>query len=160
MELESCQNPAHTLNVFCSRTTIHTHTKRVLLTHNDSHTCVVCKYKTSFTNECILLQKQIQYVLHIVQTKIFRVQKKILQVHKTILQVRNTENCAWTGRHLRVDQQGGQFVAQLSVFRTCRIVLCTWRIFFCTWKILVCTWKILVCTMCKTYCICFWSKMH
>ena len=38
MELESCQNPAHTQNVFCSRITIHTHTKRVLLTHNDSHT--------------------------------------------------------------------------------------------------------------------------
>ena len=38
MELESCQNPAHTQNVFCSRITIHTPTKRVLLTHNDSHT--------------------------------------------------------------------------------------------------------------------------
>jgi hypothetical protein len=38
MELESCQNPAHTQNVFCSRITIHTHTKRVLLTQNESHT--------------------------------------------------------------------------------------------------------------------------
>ena len=38
MELDSCQNPEHTQNVFCSRITIHTHTKRVLLTQNDSHT--------------------------------------------------------------------------------------------------------------------------
>ena len=42
MELESCQNPAHTQNTFCSRITIHTHTKRVLLTHNDSHTHAQC----------------------------------------------------------------------------------------------------------------------
>jgi hypothetical protein len=38
MELESCQKKTHTQNVFYSRTTIHTHTKRALLTQNDSLT--------------------------------------------------------------------------------------------------------------------------
>ena len=37
MELESCQNPAHTQNVFCSRITIHTHTHCGLQISNIIH---------------------------------------------------------------------------------------------------------------------------
>ena len=37
MELESCQNPAHTQNVFCSRTTIHTHAQCGLQIQNIIH---------------------------------------------------------------------------------------------------------------------------
>ena len=126
MELESGQNSTPTQNVFYSRTTIHPHTKRVYSrTTIHTHTLsVVCKYKTSFTNECILLQKQqsniflklqnnilqVQTKIFKVQTKLFQVQKKILQVKNTFLQVRKSESCAWSWRHLWVDQQGRTLV--------------------------------------------------
>ena len=86
MELDSCQNPAHTQNVFCSRITIHTHTKRVLLTHNDSHTRSVWFANTkhhSQTNAFCFRNKYSMFYT--------KYNKKILQVHKTILQVRNTK---------------------------------------------------------------------
>ena len=59
----------HGKRVLLTHNDSHTHTKRVLLTHNDSHT-----RKTSFTNEFILLQKQIQYVLHIQRNIFFQLQ--------------------------------------------------------------------------------------
>ena len=67
MELESCQNPTHTQNVFYSRTTIHTHTKRVLLTHNDSHTRSVWFANTkhhSQTNAFCFRNKYIMFYIY------------------------------------------------------------------------------------------------
>ena len=58
-------------NVFYSRTTIH-------------------KYKTSFTNLCILLQKQIHNVLHIQRNIFLQLQKNILQVQTKIFQVQKS----------------------------------------------------------------------
>ena len=76
MELESCQNPAHTQNVFCSRITIHTHTKRVLLTHNDSHTRSVWFANTKHHSQTNV------FCFNQVQTKIFQVQKKSFKYTK------------------------------------------------------------------------------
>ena len=105
MELESCQNPAHTQNVFCSRITIHTHTKRVLLTHNDSHTRSVWFANTKHHSQTNAFYFRNKYSMFYT---------KYLQVHKTILQVRNAESCALIGRHLRTDQQGRKLVPKVT----------------------------------------------
>ena len=52
MELESCQNPAHMQNVFCSRTTIHTNSVWFANTKHHSQTNAFCfrnKYSMYYT---------------------------------------------------------------------------------------------------------------
>ena len=95
-------------NVFYSRTTIH-------------------KYKTSFTNLCILLQKQIHNVLHIQRNIFLQLQKNILQVQTKIFQVQKshvTNKCP-------VIHTTQQQVALLSQFKAARTIFFLPKIFGC-----------------------------
>ena len=101
MELESCQNPAHTQNVFCSCITIHTHAQCGLQIQNIIHKLM---HFASETNTVCFT--------HIVQTKIFQVQTKIFEVQKksfkytkqfykygTLKAARGSEGiCAWISK--------------------------------------------------------------
>ena len=100
MELESCQNPAHTQNVFCSRITIHTHTKRVLLTQNDSHTRSVWFANTKHHSHHKLMHfaSETNTVCFTQSTK-----KNPSSTQNNSTSTEH-ESCAWIGMHLRTDR--------------------------------------------------------
>jgi hypothetical protein len=85
------QNDSHTHNVFYSRTTIHMFCIWFANTKHHSQTNAFCfrnKYSMFYTYKETFLQLQKNIQ---VQTKIFQVQTKIFQAQKKILQVQNTE---------------------------------------------------------------------